>query len=80
MKKFNEFVNEGLTDKMKPKSEEEIEKSLDNLSPYEKIEKIFKNKLENLFKKEYIINILNKIPIEQKNKLFINVCEINNID
>ena len=42
MKKFNQFINESIRDKMTPKSEDDIKKSLEKLSPKEKIEKAIK--------------------------------------
>jgi hypothetical protein len=37
MKKFNDFINEGIRELMKPVSEEEIFKKLDHLSPDDKV-------------------------------------------
>lgn len=39
IKKFGEYINEGVRDKMTPKSEEDIKKSLQGLNPYEKMDK-----------------------------------------
>ena len=39
IKKYNHFIKESLKDKMTPKSDEEVRKLLDNLSPKDKIKK-----------------------------------------
>ena len=50
MKKFNEFINEGARDLMKPKSEEEVKKSLEGLSSDEILYKGLQNKILWLIK------------------------------
>jgi len=46
------FINEGIRDKMTPKSEEEIKKSLDSLPLSQKISKIFHHYKQSIFKNE----------------------------
>jgi hypothetical protein len=62
MKKFNEFINEGVRDKMTPKPIKDVLKSLDKLSPYEALATAKKYKI-----KEAITNCLERVkPIEEK--------------
>jgi len=69
MKTFNQFINEGIRDKMLPKSEEDIKKSLDKiLTPESKLHKIYLHNLQHLFTDEEIKKILNELHIEDKIK------------
>ena len=57
---YKDFINEGLTDKMKPKSEDEVLKSLEKLSDSDKIIAIIKHQLnfdllpDNLTVREFL--------------------------
>jgi hypothetical protein len=46
MKTFKEYINEGLTDKMKPKSEEEIKQKLASIPFTQRIETIKSKKIK----------------------------------
>lgn len=46
MKRFKDFINEGLTDKMVSKSDEDVLKSLEKLSDNDKIRKIIEYRLD----------------------------------
>jgi len=77
MKTFNQFINEGVRDLMKPKSEEDILKTLDGLSTYEKLMKGCKYNIvlavEQAIKEdEDIIHIDNEWPLRTaiENKSF----------
>ncbi len=63
MKRFNDFINEGVRELMKPVSEEEILKKLDHLPPNEKV---FKGV-------EMGINSLVKDGLENGGSLFCNI-------
>jgi hypothetical protein len=60
--KFNLYINEGIRDKMIPKSKEDIKKSLDELGPINKIKKIFINKVQGLYTKDEIDEMLKEVP------------------
>jgi len=72
MRTFNQFINEGIRDKMLPKSEEDIRKELDK-SPdsYKKLEKIFKYKIE-LYTDKEIKSMLKALNPNEKYRLGIN--------
>jgi len=62
IKKFNEYIKEGLTDQMKPKSEEDIIKSLsfeDNDDVYK-----FLSKYKNELSTDFVIKLFNKKKYE----------------
>jgi len=50
MKTFNQFINEGIRDKMTPKSEEDILNGTRTLDPYEKINKGIEHNVLSLVK------------------------------
>jgi ankyrin repeat protein len=60
MKNFNEFINESIRDKMIPKSEEDIKKSLDNMDLYNKIDKVVKYNLLHLYSLDEILDVIDK--------------------
>lgn len=63
MKNYNQFINEGIRDKMIPKSKEEILKALDKLSPNDKIENIFFYDPDNtIFTKEDLEKLFRELP------------------
>jgi len=71
MKTYNQFINEGVRDKMTPKSEEDIKKSLDKLTNSQKIEKIFRYNLQDKFTKMEIMKMFDELsPIDRVNKIF----------
>ena len=42
IKKFNHYINEGVRDKMTPKSQDQIFKALLKLTPYGMLDKIYR--------------------------------------
>jgi len=66
MKTFNQFINEGVRDLMKPKSEEDIKKSLDKLTPEYKLHKIYSHKVQHLYTDEEIKKLLNELSLKDK--------------
>lgn len=69
MKKYNEYINEGLLSAMKPKSDDDITKSLEKLSTLEKINTVSKYKLGNEYypSKEEVIKELGEKSYELLN-------------
>ena len=59
--KFNQYINEGIRDKMTPKSEDDIRKSLEKLPPLERITKIYHNNVQDLYTRDEINEILEHI-------------------
>jgi len=56
-----EKLNEGVRDKMLPKSEEDIKKSLISLLPFDRIQKIHQYKAENMFTNEELKQFINDL-------------------
>ena len=50
IKRFNDYINESLLDKMKPKSNEELKKELEKLSPYQALSFSYKYEKPELIK------------------------------
>lgn len=71
MKTFNNFINEGIRDKMLPKSNEDIRKELDKLDSYHKLEKIFKYKIK-LYTDKEIKYMLNDLVHVEKYRIGLN--------
>ena len=59
IKSFNSFVNEGIRDKMTPKSIEDIKSNLEGLTAREKLRKASKM---DIYSKEEILKLLEEIP------------------
>jgi len=61
--KFNQYINESLTDKMTPIPDEEVRQNIINTTGVDKIRYINKYNLEKYFTKEEIDKIYNELPI-----------------
>jgi len=72
MKNFNQFVNEGVRDKMTPKSKDDIKKSLDELAPQDRIQTIYKNQVQNLYTDKELKDIFNQLPKDKKFPIILN--------
>ena len=66
IKTYNNFINEGIRDKMTPKSKEDVKKSLDKLEPNRKLELIFSNKITDYYTKDEIKKLLDKLEDKEK--------------
>lgn len=72
IKKFNNFINEGVKQYLKPKPEDEILKSvwekLKELSPIQQLDYISKNDLKKTIPQDYITKLSNEIIEDIKDK------------
>ena len=65
LKTFNGFINEGVRDKMTPRSEDEVRKSLELLDDRQKLHAIFRNRMADFFPPEEIKGYLDGIEDEE---------------
>jgi len=65
IKKFNEYINEGLRDQMKPKDKEEIKKNINSKKGIEKLRYINKYNLKKYFTDEEIENLYYELNLIQ---------------
>jgi hypothetical protein len=70
--KYLKSYNEGIRDFLKPKSEEDIKKSLNNLSDMEKIYHVIEYNLFNLVSKDHIKNIIKNLHFDEKIEVLSN--------
>jgi ankyrin repeat protein len=71
IRNYKSKINEGVRDKMTPKSENDIKKSLDKLTNSQKIEKIFRYNLQDKFTRMEIMKMFDELsPIDRVNKIF----------
>ena len=70
---YNKFINEGIRDKMIPKSEKDIRASLDKLDDKDKIRLIFRQKMTDWFSKKELKDMLSKLNIMNRLNLIYNI-------
>lgn len=86
MKTYKEFINENIKDFLQPKSNDEVNNKLENMSDYDKILTIYKNKLsKNYMPKnarqiviDKIIEILNEYENQEYKPLYLELKSMTN--
>jgi hypothetical protein len=80
MKTFNQFINESIRDKMTPKSEDEILKSLKNLTPIEQLLTGIKYNIHWVVKDLINKGIFDDMDIFDKEEILSDVVMDNNVE
>ena len=72
MKTYKQFIYEGIRDMMTPKSEEDIEKSLQKLTTRDKVKVIVERDMIDIFGRERFKKLLLDLPMEIRMDTIIN--------